>query len=299
MDTKKTIIIGEIGINFAYGDSTYSFLDNVKQLIDVAVVAGLDYVKFQKRTPEECVPASQRNIEKIVPWRTTPTTYLQYKKDIELTVVDYTAIDEYCQSVGMKWFASVWDKTSVEVMSKFSTTLPNGRSGTIMKIPSACITDLSLIEHAKEWSEFLIISTGMSTQKEIDAAIRVGEPDVVMHTNSTYPSPTEELNLNYIKYLNDINLSGDFQKRFEVGYSGHEFGLTTTVAASVLGAKYIERHITLNRSLWGSDQLSSVEPQGILKLIKSIRDIESAMGEYGAREVLPSEQEKRKSLRAK
>jgi N-acetylneuraminate synthase len=139
----------------------------------------------------------------------------------------------------------------------------------------------------------------MSTQKEIDLAIQIGKPDVVFHTNSTYPAPNSELNLDYLVYLDHINRGNDFEKKFEVGYSGHEFGLTTTIAATLLGARWIERHITLDRSLWGSDQIASVEPQGLIKLVKSIRDIESARGGYGPREVLNSELEKRKTLRGK
>ncbi len=293
----KTNVIAEIGLNFAYGKSTKDFISNVKKLIDVAAISGCDYVKFQKRDPFSCIPENERSKPKLVPWRKDETTYMQYKLDIELDWEHYKEIDDYCESKGIKWFSSVWDKNSVDVMRKFQIMLPNGKWGVMMKIPSALITDLELVEYARENSDFLLISTGMSTQSEIDEAIRVGKPDVVMHTNSTYPSPTNELNLEYIKYLNDISKGGDFEHKFEVGYSGHEFGLTTTLAATLLGATWIERHITLDRSLWGSDQMASVEPQGLIKLVKSIRDVESAMGGYGPREVLPSELSKRKSLR--
>lgn len=295
----KTKIIAEIGINYAYGASTKDFVANVKKLIDVAAVAGADYVKFQKRDPYECVPLAERSKPKRVPWRKDETTYFDYKLDIELTQDNYKEIDAYCDSKGIKWFTSVWDKKSVDFARKFETMLPNGRWGVMMKIPSALISDLELVEYARENSDFLLISTGMSTQEEIDMAITVGQPDVVFHTNSTYPSPNNELNLDYITYLSHISKGKDFPKSFEVGYSGHEFGLTTTIAATVLGATWIERHITLDRSLWGSDQMASVEPQGLIKLIKSIRDIEAARGGYGPREVLKSELEKRKSLRGK
>jgi len=296
---EKTIIIAEIGINYAFGPDPSKFLDNVKKLIDVASIAGADYVKFQKRDPELCVPQAERDQPKQVPWRKEPTAYFQYKKDIELSLEQYTEIDRYCDEKGMLWFASAWDKNSVDFLRKFQTKRPNGKWGTVIKIPSALIHDLDLVEYARDCSDFLLISTGMSTQEEIDLAIEEGRPDVVFHTNSSYPAKVEELNLDYITYLNHISRGHDFSSRFEVGYSGHEFGLTTTIAATLLGARWIERHITLDRTLWGSDQLASVEPQGLIKMIKSIRDVESARGGYGAREVLPSELAKRKTLRGK
>lgn len=290
-------IIAEIGLNYAYGLHTSQFIDNIKKLIDVAVISGADYVKFQKRDPEICIPEKERNKPKYVPWRKEETTYFQYKLDIELNQEQYDIIDDYCREKGIGWFASVWDKNSVDFMRRYVTKLPNGKHGIMTKIPSALITNLELVEYARDCSDFTLISTGMSTQEEIDEAIHVGNPDVVFHTNSTYPAPITDLNLNYIIYLTHI--SQEFKKKFDVGYSGHEFGLTTTIAASLLGANWIERHITLDRSLWGSDQVCSVEPQGFIKLVKSIRDIESARGEYGPREVLKSELEKRKSLRGK
>lgn len=295
----KTLIIAEIGINYAYGTSISNFLDNIKKLIDVAAVAGADYVKFQKRDPLICVPKTESTKPKMVPWRKETTTYLQYKLDIELDADTYREIDDYCLTKKINWFTSVWDKNSVDVMSKFQTLLPNGKWGTMLKVPSALIHDLELVEYARESSDFLLISTGMSTQEEIDEAIRAGRPNVVFHTNSTYPAPNSELNLDYLVYLTHMDKGHDFENRFDVGYSGHEFGLTTTIAATLLGATWIERHITLDRSLWGSDQIASVEPQGLIKLVKSIRDIESARGGYGPREVLKSELEKRKTLRGK
>lgn len=290
-------IIAEIGLNYAYGESTSLFLDNVKKLIDVAVVSGANYVKFQKRDPFLCVPEAERGKAKRVPWRKEETTYMQYKLDIELTQEQYDVIDDYCREKGIGWFASVWDKNSVDFMRRYHTTLQNGKSGVMLKIPSALITNIELVEYAKECSDFLLISTGMSIQEEIDKAIEIGEPDVVFHTNSSYPSHVEDLKLDYLTYLHHIG--SDFEKKFELGYSGHEFGLNTTLAAMVLGAKYIERHITLDRTNWGSDQMASVEPQGLIKLVKSIRDIEKARGGYGPREVLGSELDKRKSLRGK
>jgi len=293
----KTLIIAEIGINFAYGTDQSKFLDNVKSLIDISVAAGVDYVKFQKRSPKDCVPKSEWDKPKMVPWRKEETTYLQYKIDTELSQLEFDQIDDYCREKGISWFASVWDKPSCDFMRRYYTKLPNGKSGVMVKIPSALINDLDLVQYAKESSDFLLISTGMSTQKEIDLAISIGEPDVVFHTNSTYPSPVNELNLDYITYLSHIR--SEFVKSYSIGYSGHEFGLATTIAATVIGAEWIERHITLDRTYWGSDQMSSVEPQGLTKLVKSIRDIECARGGYGARKVLESEKEKRKTLRGK
>lgn len=286
----KTKIIGEIGINFAYGKSTSHFLTHVCDLIDAAKVAGCDYVKFQKRTPELCVPEAEKGKPKRVPWREEETTYLQYKMDIELSKQDYYIIDRYCQTRGIKWFASVWDKSAVDFMKQWKEE--GFAYADIMKIPSALITDLDLCEYAKLNSGTLIISTGMSNEEEITSCIAACEPNVVMHTNSTYPSPVEELNLEYINWLRD-NLT--IEK--EVGYSGHEFGLVTTMATILLGATWIERHITLDRTLWGSDQMASVEPGGLIKLVKGIRDIEKAMGGYHPRTVIGSELEKRKSLR--
>ena len=296
---EKTIIIAEIGINYAYGTESSKFIDNAKALIDVAHAAGANYVKFQRRDPELCVPIEERSKSKIVPWRNGETTYFQYKLDIEFSQAQYDILDDYCQAKGIPWFASVWDKKSVDAMRRFNTKLPNGKWGVMTKIPSALIHDLDLVEYARENSDFLLISTGMSTQDEIDLAIQTGKPDVVFHTNSTYPAPVDELNLDYIVYLNHLNQGHDFEKKFEIGYSGHEFGLTTTIAATLLGARWIERHITLARDLWGSDQLASVEPQGLIKLVKSIRDVESARGGYGPRTVLGSELAKRKILRGK
>jgi N-acetylneuraminate synthase len=285
----KTKIIAEIGINFAYGPTKSHFMTNICNLIDVAKVAGCDYVKFQKRTPEICVPEAEKLKAKRVPWREEETTYLQYKEDIELTYQDYYAIDRYCQTKGIKWFASVWDIESVDFMNKWSE---EGFSyANIMKIPSALITDLDLCRYAREKSEILIISTGMSEESEIIECIAECNPDVIMHTNSTYPSPVEELNLEYITWLSHNNAST------EIGYSGHEFGLVTTMAATMLGATWVERHLTLDRALWGSDQMASVEPGGMIKLVKGIRDIEKSLGGYGPRKVIGSELSKRKSLR--
>ncbi len=271
---EKVKIIGEIGINHN-GD-----IEVAKKLIDVASETGCDYVKFQKRNPDVCVPEEQKSIMRDTPWG--KMTYLEYKYKVEFGEKEYDEIDSYCTSKGIKWFASVWDKDSVDFMKKYVN---------ITKIPSALINDIDLGNYARSFNDILLVSTGMSSEDEIEKFMKSVKPDVVMHTNSTYPSPVEELNLKYINWL---------QEKWEntsIGYSGHEYGLTTTYAAVALGADWIERHITLDRTMWGSDHLASVEPAGLLKLVKGIRDIEIAMGTKSARKLLKSENEKRKSLR--
>ena len=270
----KTKIIAEIGINHN------GSLDIAKKLIDVASWSGCDFVKFQKRNPEVCVPDHQKNKMRQTPWG--EMTYLEYKYCLEFGKKEYDEIDRYCKEKGIGWFASVWDLDSVDFMSQY---------GNSMKIPSALITDDSLMSYARQKSELLLISTGMSTESEIEHAVKTSSPDVIFHTNSTYPSPVEDLNLGYITWLKEKYPSK------EIGYSGHEFGLVTTFGAVMLGAAWIERHVTLDRSMWGSDQMASIEPSGLGKLVKGIRDLEICTGGYGPREVLGSELEKRKSLR--
>lgn len=266
-------IIGEIGINHN-GD-----LDLCKRIIDAAVLAGCDYVKFQKRNPDVCVPEEQKSKPKSTPWG--EMTYLDYKYRVEFGKEEYDEIDRYCKEKGIGWFASVWDKDSVDFMSQYNN---------ISKIPSALITNKELVEYARSKFDYLIISTGMSTEDEIEKAVEYSSPDVIMHTNSTYPSPINELNLEYITWLKN-----KYNK--EVGYSGHEYGLVTTFATIPMGVTWIERHITLDRTLWGSDQVASVEPAGLIKLVKGIRDIEKSLGGNSERKLLQSELSKRKSLR--
>ncbi len=267
-------IIGEIGINHN-GD-----LELCKKLIDSAVLAGCDYVKFQKRNPDVCVPEEQKSRLKSTPWG--DMTYLEYKHKVEFGKEEYDEIDRYCKEKGIGWFASVWDKDSVDFMINY---------GNITKIPSALITNKELVEYTREKFDYLIISTGMSTEDEVETAVLTCTPDVIMHTNSTYPSPIEELNLEYIHWLKKFGT--------EVGYSGHEYGLVTTFATIPMGVTWIERHITLDRTMWGSDQMASVEPAGLIKLVKGIRDIEKALGGNNPRILLNSELSKRESLRGK
>jgi N-acetylneuraminate synthase len=271
---KKTKIIAEIGINHN------GSLELAKRLIDAAVLSGCDYAKFQKRTPNICVPEHQKNKMRKTPWG--EITYLEYKKKIEFEKEEYDELFDYVKDKPIEIFSSVWDIPSVDFMAQY---------GGVMKIGSASITDLKLCRHARDNADLLIISTGMSTEEEIDRCVKACNPDVIMHTNSTYPSPTQELNLRYIDWLRKKHPNK------EIGYSGHEYGLVTTMATIPMGCTWIERHLTLDRTMWGSDQLASVEPQGFMKLVKGIRDLEAALGSGGPRACLGSENEKRRSLR--
>jgi N-acetylneuraminate synthase len=267
-------IIAEIGINHN-GD-----LNVCKKIIDSAVLAGCDFVKFQKRNPDLCVPEEQKSKPKSTPWG--DMTYLEYKHKIEFGKEEFDEIDRYCKEKNIGWFASVWDKDSVDFMSNYNS---------ITKIPSALITNTELCKYARAKFDYLIISTGMSTEEEIENAVINCKPDVIMHTNSTYPSPINELNLNYITFLKE-----KYNK--EVGYSGHEYGLVTTFATIPLEVSWVERHVTLDRTMWGSDQVASVEPSGLFKLVKGIRDIELALGRKNSERILfEGELAKRKTLR--
>ena len=275
----STKIIAEIGINHN-GD-----LKIAKDLILVAKAAGCDYVKFQKRNPDICVPEEQKSKIRQTPWG--EMTYLEYKWRTEFGYKEYDEIDRFCKEIGINWFASVWDKSSVDFMMKYKTDL-----GVVMKIPSALITDSELCQYAREKADYLMISTGMSTEQEVRACISGCDPDVIMHTNSTYPCPVDELNLNYIHWLKN------WYPDKEIGYSGHEYGLVTTFATIPMGVTWVERHITLDRGMWGSDHSASIEPSGLFKLVKGVRDIEAALSiPMMARELFGGELSKQKSLR--
>lgn len=270
-----TKIISEIGINHN-GD-----IDLCKHLISISKSAGCEYVKIQKRNPEICVPENQKNKIKETPWGNI--SYLEYKKKIEFNEKQVSELKSYADNLDIVFFASVWDKDSIDIMKKYST---------ITKIPSALITDLSLCQYARDNFDKLIISTGMSNEEEIEKCVNYCNPDVIMHTNSTYPCPVEDLNLNYI-----IWLKNKYPTK-EIGYSGHEYGLITTFAANVLGASWIERHLTLDHNMWGSDHSSSLEPSALFKLVKGITSIEKSM-KYcpGPRVIFENENIKRHSLR--
>jgi N-acetylneuraminate synthase len=270
-----TYIIAEAGINHN-GE-----LETAKRLIDAAVLAGCDAVKFQKRTPELCVPPEQRNIMRETPWGMM--TYMEYRERVEFGQKEYTEIDHYCTQRGITWFVSPWDVRSVDFMESFNPAC--------YKVPSALITDLQLLRRLRETDRPVILSTGMSTMEQVRSAVaEVGTRQLVLtHTTSTYPCKSEELNLRVIPAL---------QAEFgvPVGYSGHEVGLQTTYAAVVLGASLVERHITLDRAMWGSDQAASVEPSGFSRLVRDIRTIEKALGD-GQKRVFESELPSMKKLR--
>ncbi|ACD89877.1 MAG: N-acetylneuraminate synthase [Chlorobium limicola] len=275
-DGHPAFVIAEIGINHN------GSLDVAKQLIEGAALAGCDAVKFQKRTPDLCVPAAQRMIERDTPWGRM--TYIDYRYKVEFGRNEYAEIDAYCREKGILWFASCWDEEAVDFMEQFEPPC--------YKAASASLTDLPLLKKTGGTGRPLIISTGMSSMDEIDQAVAtLGSGNLLMaHTNSTYPCPVEELNLRMIETL---------QTRFPdvpVGYSGHEVGLATTWAAVALGATFVERHVTLDRSMWGSDQAASVEISGMSRLVSNIRDIEKALGD-GIKRVYSGEAAARKKLR--
>lgn len=273
-------IIAEIGINHN-GD-----LEIAKKLIDEAVAAKADAVKFQKRTPEICVPKDQWEVMRDTPWGRM--TYIDYKRKTEFGIAEYATIDQYCKKVGIDWFVSAWDISSVDFMEQFDTVL--------YKLASASLTDFALIERILETGRPLMLSTGMSTMKEIENALAFinafsrDYPLFVAHATSAYPCKPEELNLKMIQTL-EHKFPG-----IPIGYSGHETGLATTVAAVAMGATFVERHFTLDRAMWGSDHAASVEPQGFQRLVRDIRDAETAAGD-GIKRVYESEIGPMKRLR--
>jgi len=255
----KTYIIAEIGINHN-GD-----MNIAKKLIDIAAVAGCDAVKFQKRNPDVCVPEHQKNVMRDTPWG--QMTYLEYKHRVEFGKEQYDEIDAYCKEKEIDWSASPWDLDSLDFL--------NGYDIPFIKIPSAMLTNDELLKESVKTGKKIILSVGMSTEKEIDHAVNIlkgAKEFALLHCNSTYPAPIEELNLSAIQTLKQ-------KYGCEVGYSGHEFRLGTSVASIYLGASIIERHITLDRTMWGTDHMSSVEPQGLIKLVKGVRELEQAYGD--------------------
>ena len=253
----QCFIIAEIGINHN------GSLDISKKLIDIAVEAGCDAVKFQKRVPEICIPKELHNTMKDSPWGYI--NYLEYKKKMELGQNEYDEIDKYCKQKNIEWFASCWDIPSVDFIEQYEIIHH--------KIASACLTDDELVKYIKLKDKEVILSTGMSTMEQIFHAVNLLDRNKLslLHTCSAYPSPNHELNLRLIPYLQQVfNLP--------IGYSGHELNSVPTIAAVVLGATIVERHITLDRSMWGADQSASLEPHDLVQLVKDIRAIEQAMG---------------------
>ncbi|HML50284.1 MAG TPA: N-acetylneuraminate synthase family protein [Propionicimonas sp.] len=269
-------VIGEIGINHN-GD-----LQNAMALIDHAKAAGMDAVKFQKRTPEVCTPRDQWEIERDTPWGRM--TYIEYRHRVEFGADEFRQIDEYCAEIGIDWFASPWDVESVEFLMAYNPK--------VFKVASACLTDDDLLTAMRDTGRTVILSSGMSTPAQIRHAVELLGSDqiVLLHATSTYPAPADQLNLRMIDTLNSE------YPNVPIGYSGHEVGLQTTLCAVALGACMVERHITLDRSMWGSDQSASVEPEGMRRLVRDIRVIEESLGD-GVKKVYPAEEAAMRKLR--
>lgn len=259
-------IVAEIGINHN-GD-----LSLARQLIGAAVDAGCDAVKFQKRTVDVVYSPEELARPRENPFGPANG---DLKRALELSENDYVVLDAYCRDRGINWFASCWDEASVDFIARFDPPC--------FKIASACLTDHELLRYHRRRGKPIVLSTGMSTLKQIDEAVQVlGTDDlVILHSTSSYPARLDELNLRCVATL---------ASRYPVpiGYSGHEVGLPTTVAAAALGACMVERHITLDRATWGSDQAASVEPRGFSRLVREIRAVEAALGD-GVKRVYESE----------
>jgi len=262
-------VIAEIGINHN------GSVELAKRLIDGAVLAGVDAVKFQKRTPERCVPRDQWGIERDTPWGRM--TYIDYRRRMEFGARDYAEIDRHCRERHIQWFASCWDEESVDFIESFEPPC--------YKIASASLTDHALLKKTRATGRPIILSTGMSTSEEIAAAVdAIGRENLLIaHATSSYPCPPEHLNLRMIHTLEAQ------YPQCPIGYSGHEVGLAPTWAAVTMGATFVERHITLDRAMWGSDQAASVEIGGLFRLVSNIRDIERSLGD-GVKRVYESEQ---------
>lgn len=274
-DGHPTYIVAEIGVNHNGN------LEIAKKMIDAAVHAGVDAVKFQKRTPEVSTPLEQQMQMRETPWGYI--TYLEYRRKVEFGEAEYCEIDRYCKKRDIHWYASVWDEPSVDFLERFHTPA--------YKIPSAALTDHNLLRHLCKTGKPLILSTGMSTIEQIKVAVDVlGSEDLIItHATSTYPCDSTELNLRMI---------GTLRETFPcpIGYSGHEVGLVTSVVAVALGACMVERHLTLDRATWGNDQSASVEPGGFERLVKYIRVTEAALGD-GVKKVYESEMSSLNRLR--
>ena len=260
-------VIGEIGLNHN-GD-----VEIAKKLIDVASLAGAQAVKFQKRTPEISTPEHMKSVPRETPWGTM--TYLEYRYRVEFEREQYQEIGAYADSKDLDWYASPWDEPAVDFLEELDVVAH--------KVASASVTDKGLLRRLKDTGKPVILSTGMSTLEQIDAAVEVLGTDrlLMLHATSTYPLPPEEANLLMIETL---------KQRYGVpiGYSGHEPGLQISIAAVAMGAVAVERHITLDRAMWGSDHAASLEPHGLMSLVRDIRIIGTARGD-GVKRVFPGE----------
>ena len=261
-------VIAEIGLNHN-GE-----VEIAKRLIDVAAEAGAQAVKFQKRTPLISTPEHMRSVPRETPWGTM--TYLEYRYRVEFDRDQYIEIGDYANLQGLDWFASPWDVPSLDFLEDLNVVAH--------KVASASVTDLELLQAMAATGKPVILSTGMSTIDQIDAAVEVFDPEqlIILHATSTYPLAPEDANLRMISTL------GSRYSGIPIGYSGHERGLQISLAAVALGATVVERHITLDRTMWGSDQAASLEPTGLEHLIRDIRIIEDALGD-GVKRIYPSE----------
>ena len=272
-----TKIIAEIGINHN-GD-----IDIAKKLILMAKNCGCDYVKFQKRNPDICVPENQKKLMRQTPWGYI--SYLDYKKKIEFSKDDYKIIDKFCKEKNIEWFASVWDLDSLKFIEQFNISTH--------KIASALVTNLELVKEVAMCKKYTFISTGMCELEDIDKVVEIftkANCDFeLMHSVSTYPANEKDLNLSLIEF---------YKKRYNcnVGYSGHESTISPSVIAAVLGASSIERHITLSRALFGTDQAASVEKRGLTELVNIVRKIPTVLG-VPKKRILEAEIEIAKKMR--
>lgn len=270
-------IIAEIGINHN------SDMSICKRMIDVAASSGCDFVKFQKRNPDACVPNDQKGIMRDTPWGRM--SYLDYRWKMEFGLEEFYEIEAHCKSRGIGWFSSAWDVDSLSFLKKFSPPY--------VKIPSALMGNFTFLNCCKIFGTPVIMSTGMCDYDIIEDSIRcVGKENVacIMHCTSTYPTKTDEMNLRCIQDFRNIY---DFT---DIGFSNHHPGLIFMPVAVALGASWIEFHLTLDRAMWGTDQAASIEPEGVAKLVKWIRNIEAALGD-GEKRIFDSEIPIMKKLR--
>lgn len=277
-ENKPVFMLAEIGLNHN------GSVRIAKKLIDAASACNWHCVKFQKRTPELAVPEHQKNVMRDTPWGRIP--YLEYRYKVEFDQPEYDIIDGYCKDKPILWSASVWDIPSLDFLETYKVPL--------LKVPSAKMTNMELLSAVAKTAIPVIVSTGMSTLEEVDEAVNCLEKYskgnyVLMHTNSTYPTPNEDINLRVIQLLRE-------RYRCVVGYSGHEYDLEPSVVAVVLGARVIERHITLDHNMWGSDHFASLEVHAADMLYKRIKNIDAVIGD-GIKRVTEKELEVRKKLR--
>lgn len=274
MNSKKIFLIGEIGINHN------GSIKVAKELIRIAKKVGFDAVKFQKRTPEITTPKEKVNILRDTPWG--KITYLEYKKKLEFNKKEFDEIDSFCRKINIIWFASPWDIESNNFLNSYNLKYN--------KIASPMLTNLKLLEAVAKQKRFTLISTGMSKMKDVETAVKIFRKNKckfsLMHCVSAYPCRDEDLNLSLIQI---------YKKKFkvDVGYSGHEKSVSPGLMAACLGATSIERHITLDRTMWGTDHAASLEEDGMRNLVNMIRKFEISLGN-GKKKFLTSEKSKLK-----